>query len=88
MKEHQNTKSNYWLITLLLRKELIDSGAINKDEILNLAHECGLLLRPLWKPLNLLKMYKDSPSGVLEKSNQIEKRLINLPSSPKLLRNE
>ena len=34
------------------------------------------------------KMYQDSPAGVLEKSNQIEKRLINLPSSPQLLNNE
>ncbi len=88
MKEHQKTKSNYWLITLLLNEELIFNRHINKDEILNLAHDCGLLLRPLWKPLNLLKMYKYSPAGVLEKSNQIEKRLINLPSSPKLLNNE
>ena len=74
MKEHQKTKSNYWLITLLLNEELIFNRHINKDEILNLAHDCGLLLRPLWKPLNLLKMYKDSPAGVLEKSNLIEKR--------------
>ncbi len=88
MNEQQKTKSNYWLVTLLLNEELIDNGNINKDEILHLAHDCGLLLRPLWKPLNLLTMYKDSPAGVLEKSNQIEKRIINLPSSPKLLKNE
>ena len=49
------------------------------------AHSQGLLLRPLWKRLNSLPMYKNSPSNSLQVAKNEEKRIINLPSSPQLI---
>ena len=85
IKEQKNTICNYWLVTLSLNFKSSNNVDLLKNRILSMAHEKGLLLRPLWKPLNQLPMYRSSPKGVLNISEDIEKRLINLPSSPKII---
>ena len=85
LKSPKNTISNNWLIGIRLKhKDLKECEKIFERILFN-AHSEGLLLRPLWKRLNSLPMYKKNPSGSLIVANNEEKRIINLPSSPQLI---
>ena len=53
--------------------------------ILEQAHSRRVFLRPTWKPLHLLAMYGDTPRMNLERTEQLARRLISLPSSAGLL---
>ena len=57
-----------------------------RDNLLKLAHSNKIFLRPAWKPLHLLKMYKNSPKGDLSNIENQQYRIINLPSSPQLIK--
>ena len=70
-------KSNYWLNALLLDKEV----QTQRDELLKLTHEHGILTRPVWTLLNRLPMYTECPKMDLSLAESIEARLVNLPSS-------
>lgn len=74
--ELNNTQSNYWLQTLIL------DDAINRDEILLFLNENGILSRPVWKLMHSLHMYKDSPKANLDVTIDLEKKIINIPSTP------
>ncbi|WP_413683845.1 LegC family aminotransferase [Prochlorococcus sp. MIT 1011] len=84
LKPSDDCISNYWLITLRLNlsKAILEEYRIG---LLELAHESGILLRPVWRLLNELPMYQNSPKGQLKVAEDMSKRLINLPSSPQLL---
>lgn len=73
-----DTRSNHWLNLLLLP----DSS--QRDHLLQLAMEQGLMLRPLWNPMHTLPMYADCPRDDLSVTESIWQRGINLPSSPGL----
>ena len=79
--------SNNWLITILLNIE--DESIVKKerDELLKQSHKRNILLRPLWKPLNKLEIYRHSPKGSLINAEKFQFSIINLPSSPQLLNN-
>lgn len=85
IREEENTKSNYWLITMRLltnnQNELIEL----RDQILRNAHEKKILLRPVWHLLNKLIIYKNKPSAKTTVAENESMRLINLPSNPNLL---
>ncbi len=83
INERENTISNYWLVTLRI-KENDESKLL--ERILQKSHDAGIFLRPAWKLLNDLPMYAKSPSGNLKESFKQSKRLINLPSSPQLIK--
>ena len=76
-REPKNTKSNYWLNTLLINKELFD-----KEKILKLTNLKKLKQDLLWKLLNKLEPFKNCPSSCLNVSQELEQTIINLPSSP------
>ena len=80
--ESTNCESNYWLITLRLIGENVESL---RDEVLNNANKLKIFLRPSWILLNELPMYKSAFSGDITEAKNQSKRLINLPSSPHLL---
>ncbi len=84
LNETENTNSNYWLITLRL---LSNNSEKLRNQILSEAHKLKIFLRPSWILLNKLPMYKKSYSGDLSQAIYQSTRLINLPSSPQLLRN-
>lgn len=54
--------------------------------LLKMAHAAGILLRPVWHPLHQLPMYADAPRGPLTVAEDQAARLLNLPSSPQLLK--
>ena len=80
-------KSNNWMISLLLENNKPDLLDNFREKILTISHQKGIYLRPAWKLLSELPMYKSNPRSSLKNSSDLVKRLINLPSSPQLIDN-
>ncbi len=81
-----NCTSNYWLSTIKLTHQDPLQASELRLKLLKEAHLKGLLLRPVWQPLHQLPMYINAPHGDLFKTEDQASRLINLPSSPQLLK--
>lgn len=79
--ESPGTTSNYWLQAFLLTPEL----ASQRDNILNACLDAGIPVRPLWKPLNSLTPYRQSPSPPTPVVTDLYSRVICLPSSASLV---
>ena len=75
-KQQDHAESNYWLNTIILSKEAEEL----RDILIKSLHKIGLQVRPAWKPLNKLRMYRNCEKDSLDKTHGISKRLINLPS--------
>ena len=83
IEENKNCFSNYWLITMRLN---VKDPELLKQEIIINAHASKIFLRPSWTLINELPMYKRSSCGDLSEAQNQSKRLINLPSSPQLVK--
>lgn len=79
--EPTNSQSNYWLQTLILD----ENQAKNRDELLEATNSAGIMTRPIWVPLSELMPYKDSPRMDLSTALALERRIVNIPSSPSLI---
>jgi dTDP-4-amino-4,6-dideoxygalactose transaminase len=77
--------SNYWLVTLRFTAPDPREAERRRLYLLEAAHAAGLLLRPVWKLLHQLPMYKEALRGELPVAEDQAQRLVNLPSSPQLL---
>ena len=75
------SQSNHWLNSLILAP----GSERELHTILEHAHQNRILLRPAWKPLHSLEMYRDAPRMNLEGTEKIARSLISLPSSAGLL---
>ncbi|EAI0532256.1 aminotransferase LegC [Campylobacter coli] len=73
--EKSNEKSNFWLNTLLFKNENLRN--IFLEECL----KNNIFVRPVWKSLPSLKAFQNCQSDELINTKNLEKRLINLPSS-------
>tara|TARA_B110000008_G_scaffold56892_1_gene56353 strand:- start:2551 stop:3690 length:1140 start_codon:yes stop_codon:yes gene_type:complete len=73
--EPKNSKSNYWLNTVLLKNKK------QRDLFLNETNSKGIMTRPIWKLMNKLIMFEGSQSGNLANSEWLEQRVVNIPSS-------
>jgi aminotransferase in exopolysaccharide biosynthesis len=76
IKEPHYAKSNYWLNALLCPTNEV------RNELLMLSNDRGVMMRPVWRLMNTLPMFRNSVSGDLSISIGIERKLINIPSSP------
>ena len=61
MEETENNFSNYWLITMRINS---DNPQELREKILNESHNSKIYLRPSWKLLNELPMYKKILVGI------------------------
>lgn len=75
-KEPLYAKSNYWLQTLIIDKSL------DRDELLAYLNDNGVMSRPIWQPMHYLKQFADCPRDNLAIIEELNKRIINLPSTP------
>ena len=75
-------RSNYWLNVMLLDRD----AARHRDEVLALTNDRGLMTRPAWTPMHELRMFRTCPRMELRVAEDIHRRLINLPSNPRLAR--
>lgn len=78
LHEPAYAKSNYWLNALVLDLELEK----HRDSFIRKAHEMKVGVRPVWKLLHRLKMYRDCPRSDLSVAEKLERSVICLPSSP------
>jgi len=81
VEEPAGCRSNYWLQTLLLD----EASADRRDDILAATNDAGLMTRPAWTPMHRLAPYANCPRADLPVAESLERRIINLPSSPQLL---
>ena len=82
LKEPKNSKSNYWLQTVILEKKFKHL----KNLFLKETNLSGIITRPIWKPMHKLKHLKKYPKMKLEIVEDIYSRAINIPSSPNLMK--
>ena len=75
--EPEHAQSNYWLNTILLEKGLEHE----RDTVLQTLNDNGIQARPVWTLLHKLPMYKTCPKMDLITAENLESRLINIPSS-------
>jgi len=80
-EEPKNSKSNYWLQTILLNKKYRKY----KDQILEASNRDGIKIRPVWRPIHKSKHLKNFNKMDLKNTLELENRIINLPSSPEIL---
>ena len=80
-KEPENSKSNYWLQTIIL-----ENGYESEFEIiLENTNRNNIMTRPAWDLIHELEMYLDCPKSPLPVSKSLSKRIINIPSSAFLI---
>lgn len=77
MLEPELCESNYWLQALILDKSAVDQ----RDEILEMSNDAGLMTRPAWTLLHKLEPYQSCPRAPLPVAESLERRIINIPSS-------
>jgi perosamine synthetase len=80
LREPLNCNSNYWLNTILLKREY----SASLDDLVKACHQERIYARPAWNPLHQLDPYRGFPRSPLGNTESLVQRLISLPSSPKL----
>lgn len=80
--EPADSKSNYWLNTVLIESMTQE----DQPQLFEHCHKAGYITRPAWTPLHRLKMYSSFPKMDLTNTEWLAARLVNLPSSAKLVR--
>jgi len=75
IKEPMESKSNYWLNSILLKNKR------QRDEFLNETNSNGVITRPIWTLMNKLPMFEHAQCGDLKNSEWLEDRVVNIPSS-------
>lgn len=74
--EPEHGQSNFWLNAIICE----DRQA--RNELLESQNAAGIMCRPIWQLMHRLPMFADSPRGAIIISEEIEARLVNIPSSP------
>lgn len=75
IREVKNAKANYWLNAIIL------SDKKRRDEFLEFSNSKGVMTRPIWKLMNKMSMFKNSPKGDLSNAKWLEDRVVNITSS-------
>jgi perosamine synthetase len=75
--EPEGCHSNYWLQTLVFRD--VDTGL--RDAVLSATNDAGYMTRPVWTPMHRLQQYSDCPRAPLIMVEELERQLVNIPSS-------
>lgn len=80
IEEPPYAKSNYWLNAFLINQ----FSENERDELLALLSQNNIFVRPFWNLQHTLPMYAHCPRMNLSVAENLQQRLIKLPSSPKL----
>ena len=80
LSEPDGAQSNYWLNAIVLAPWA--SGA--RDALLDALNADGMMARPVWTLMHRLPMFAAAPRADLSIAEDLEARVINLPSSPML----
>ena len=74
-------KSNFWYITIKVSED-------RKKSLMELLLSKGIQVRPVWKPLHTLPMYKDSTKYKITNAVDAYNTCFNIPSSVTLTNEE
>lgn len=77
LTEPSDSRSNYWLNTLILNHE----AAPLLDQLLAMTNDVGLMTRPSWTLMHRLPMYENCPRMSVSVAEDLERRILNIPSS-------
>jgi perosamine synthetase len=75
VKEPINSKSNYWLNTIILKDKH------QRDLFLDETNSEGVMTRPIWTLMNRLPMFQNAQCSTLNNAIWLEQRVVNVPSS-------
>jgi len=75
MLEPRESRSNYWLNSILLPDKA------SRDAFLEKSNAGGVMTRPVWQLLHRQPMFAHCTSGPLSNSEELERRLVSIPSS-------
>jgi predicted outer membrane repeat protein len=84
LREPDSARSNYWLQAIVLAPQ----KASLRDVILERTNEIGISTRPLWNLISTLKPFQHFPAMDVSQAKEMVNRVINLPSSPQLVREQ
>lgn len=73
----EGSVSNNWLVTLLLDP----AHAGDRDHLLQVLNDAGIMTRPIWTLMHRLPMYRSAPRADLAQAEDLEARVLNIPSS-------
>ncbi len=82
MPELPGSRGNRWLTTLLFKE------SVNIDKIIDTLNQNGCESRPLWKPMHLQPLFKDSKSVLNGVSEDLFERGLCLPSGTEMTRDD
>ena len=82
MPELSGSHGNRWLTTLLFKE------GVNIDKIINMLNQNGCESRPLWKPMHLQPLFKNSQSVLNGVSEDLFERGLCLPSGTEMNRDD
>jgi perosamine synthetase len=80
LREPPDTVSNYWLNSIVLDADHEE----RRDDVLAALNAAGFMSRPVWNLMHKLPMYCSAQRMELTIAEQMEARVISLPSSAKL----
>lgn len=78
ISEPRGKRSNYWLNNILV------ADAEQRDEVLRVTNQLGIGTRPAWTLMHRLPMYSECPRADLSVAEELEERLVSIPSSAHL----
>lgn len=81
VSEPERCQSNYWLNTLLLDA----MTAAERDVVLRVSNDAGFMTRPAWILMHKLRPFMACPRMDLANAQSLSERLINIPSSARLI---
>jgi perosamine synthetase len=76
IKKEKHSYPNFWLNTLILKH----SNYKFRNDLIKTLNKKGVEARPVWKLLNTLKPFKNSPCSNLENATFIQNKIVNIPS--------
>ncbi len=79
VREIKSARSNYWLNAILLKDRS------QRDSFLKETNDSGVMTRPIWTLMNKLEMFKDCPRSNLTNAELLDGRIVNIPSSVRVL---
>jgi perosamine synthetase len=81
-REMADAKANYWLNAIFL------NDRAERDAFLGYANQNGVMTRPAWTLMHKLPLFQDAQHDGLRNSIWIEGRLVNIPSSVRIVCDE
>ena len=80
LREPEDSTSNYWLNAIVLDARYESQ----RDDVLTALNDAGFMSRPVWTLMHKLPIYCGCPRMDLTVAEQMEARIVNLPSSASL----